>query len=111
MAITAEKKEELKKIVEKMNTLENRSDVLRKIEKCETIDQMANMLCDEGVEITPSEIELFFDAMAEKKDNAELDETELENVAGGFAVLCGYCFCCVCVWAACNVSLAYLNRK
>ena len=54
-------------------------EILEKAAQCETSNELIALAKSEGMELTKAEA----DAYLEELENAELDETALEKVAGG----------------------------
>jgi hypothetical protein len=73
---------------EKLIDLFQNKEFVEKTTACETVEEVLNLVNAEGVEAAREEFDAVMDSIAginSKKDD-DLDESELEQVAGGFAI-------------------------
>lgn len=71
-----------------------------KLAEAESMDAMAALFCEEGLEVTGAELEA---AAAQQSD--ELSEESLENVAGGGGILAAACI----VFVGGSILLGYVD--
>ena len=62
------------------NDLLSDAELMSKIERAETSNEVSELLAEKGVDINAETIDAF---MRERSELGELSENELENVAGG----------------------------
>ena len=62
------------------NDLLSDAELMSKIERAETSNEVSELLAEKGVDISAETIDAF---MRERSELGELSENELENVAGG----------------------------
>lgn len=65
--------------VKKIEQLSADKEFMAKVDATETMDDFIKLLANEGVEVTMADLE----AAQAQCENGELDESALENVAGG----------------------------
>ena len=73
---------------EELIKLFQNKDFVAKTAACETVEEVLALVKAEGVETTREEFDTVMDAIAQFKgaQEGELDEAEMEQVAGGFAI-------------------------
>ena len=54
-----------------------------------TADEFQTLFAKHGVELTAEEVEKLCEAIVKSQESGELNENELENVAGGFGFILG----------------------
>lgn len=69
-------------IMDKVQALMQDEQFKTKLANAESMDDMAALFCNEGIQVTGAELE----EAVSQQDGDELSEDSLENVAGGFAV-------------------------
>ena len=79
------KPEEIAKIIEE-------KDLAQKLNACETAEDALAVLKEAGAEVTPEELEAFYNLLRGEAPTGELSDDDLENVAGGLGYLNKFTF-------------------
>ena len=67
----------------KIDALSKDEIFMSKVNVCETAEEICTLYAEEGIEITPEELDAAIKAIA-SKDGEEFSEDDLDSVAGGF---------------------------
>ena len=84
-------------MIEKLEALQNKDTIQQELAAVETPEEMQELLAAHGIQLTLDEVKALVKEAASL--NAELDESDLENAAGGVAVTVGAAVCVTGLWA------------
>ena len=69
---------------QKIDSLMSDASFAQRVSECETYDDLANIFSAEGLTVSPEELEAAMDKVTASGASDELNEDDLESVAGGF---------------------------
>ena len=77
----------MKSHIKRVKELLNEDTFLNELAHAQTVDDVTQLFCKNGAELSPTQIEGFLAAVAESIKSDELTEIELESVSGGVSVI------------------------
>lgn len=76
----------MKSCIDRVKDLLNDDSFLDKLAVTQSVDELTQLFCTNGAELTPAQVEAFLSAIAESTTSNELTEIELDLVSGGAGV-------------------------
>lgn len=78
---------------------------------CSTVDELVELFASGGIEIDPAEMEDALAASQVAQGNGELNEDDLDNVAGGYVSGTAFLIGSILYSAGCIAWAAYCARR